>query len=130
MFRKFVALLPALLVICALAGDALAGGRSISPQQKSAATKEYARRAKKQYGPGVKVKVKYSGPTRRDASIEVLGVGGLTGNQPNSLLAIGTGRVVVHKKQALVKKKGKVDGTLKGGRFQTVFSILPVPAAD
>jgi hypothetical protein len=130
MFRKFVALLPALLMTCALAGEALAGGRALSPQQKGAATREYARRAKKQYGPNVKVKVKYAGPTKRDASIEVLGVGGLTGNQPNSLLAIGTGRVVVHKKPALVKKKGKVDGTLKDGRFQTVFSILPVPAAD
>ena len=126
MFRKLVALVPALILSGALAGSALAGGRAISPQQKAAATKEYARRAKKQYGPGVKVKVTYGGPTRRDANIEVLGVGGLTGTQPNSLLGIGTGRVVVHKKATLVKKKGKVDGTLKGGRYQTVFSILPV----
>ena len=126
MFRKLVALVPALILSGALAGSALAGGRAISPQQKAAATKEYARRAKKQYGPGVRVKVKYNGPTKRDASIEVLGVGGLTGNQPNSLLGLGTGRVVVHRKATLVKKKGKVDGTLKGGRYQTVFSILPV----
>ncbi len=126
MFRKLVALVPALILSGALAGSALAGGRAISPQQKAAATKEYARRAKKQYDPGVRVKVKYDDPTKRDASIEVLGVGGLTGTQPNSLLGFGSGRVVVHKKAALVKKKGKVDGTLKGGRYQTVFSILPV----
>jgi hypothetical protein len=130
MFRKLVALLPAVLLTCALAGDALAGGRAISPQQKAAATKEYARRARKQFGRGVKVKVKYDGPTRRDATIEVLGVGGLTGNQPDALLGIGTGRVVVHRKPALVKKKGKVDGRLTGGRYQTIFSIQPVPGAN
>lgn len=125
MFRKLVALVPALLLTAALAGDAAAAPRAISPQQKAAATKEYARRARKQFGPGAKVKVRYDGPTRRDASIEVLGVGGLTGQQPNSLIGIGTGRVVVHKKPGLVKQKGKVDGTLKGGRYQMVFSILP-----
>jgi hypothetical protein len=125
MFRKILSLIPALLLTAALTGDALAGARALSPQQKAAATKEYARRAKKQFGPGVKVKVKYAGPTGRDASIEVLGVGGLTGQQPNSLLGLASGRVRTHQKPALVKKKGKVDAIVKGrgGKIGPVFSI-------
>jgi hypothetical protein len=126
MFRKLLSLVPALLLTVALAGDALAGGRALSPQQKAAATKEYARRAKKQFGPGAKVKVKYAGPTGRDTTVSVLGVGGLTGQQPNSLLGLATGRVVVHQKPAIVKKRGKVDATIKarGGKIGPVFSVL------
>jgi hypothetical protein len=125
MFRKILSLIPALLLTAALSGDALAGGRALSPQQKAAATKEYARRAKKQFGPGAKVKVKYAGPTGRDTSIEVLGVGGLTGQQPNSLLGIASGRVRTHQKPALVKRKGKVDAVVKGrgGKFRPVLSF-------
>jgi hypothetical protein len=128
MFRQILSLVPVLLLTAALSGDALAGGRALSPQQKSAATREYARRAKKQFGPGAKVKVKYAGPTGRDARIEVLGVGGLTGQQPNSLLGLADGRVRIHQKAALVKKKGKVDAVIKGrgGKIGPVFSILPV----
>ena len=125
MFRKILSLIPALLLTAALTGDALAGARALSPQQKSAATRQYARRAKKQFGPGAKVKVKYAGPTGRDTSIEVLGVGGLTGQQPNSLLGLASGRVRTHQKPALVKKKGKVDAIVKGrgGKIGPVFSF-------
>src|SRR5687767_15688731 len=105
MFRKSLAIVPALLLTLALTGTALAGGGRLSPQQKGAATKEYAKRAKAQFGPDAKVKVTYSGPTGRDADIQVLGVGGITGQQRNALLGIGTGRVVVHQKPALVKKQ-------------------------
>jgi hypothetical protein len=125
MFRKILSLIPALCLTAALTGDALAGARALSPQQKAAATREYARRAKKQFGPGAKVKVKYAGPTGRDTSIEVLGVGGLTGQQPNSLLGLASGRVRTHQKPALVKKKGKVDAIVKGrgGKIGPVFSV-------
>ena len=125
MFRKILSLIPVLCLTVALTGDALAGGRALSPQQKSAATREYARRAKKQFGPGAKVKVKYAGPTGRDTSIEVLGVGGLTGQQPNSLIGIASGRVRTHQAPALVKKKGKVDAIVKSrsGKFRPVLSF-------
>ncbi len=125
MFRKILSLISALCLTAALTGDALAGGRQLSPQQKAAATREYARRAVKQFGPGAKVKVKYAGPTGRDTSIQVLGVGGLTGQQPNSLIGLASGRVRTHQKPALVKKKGKVDAIVKGrgGKIGPVFSI-------
>jgi hypothetical protein len=126
MFRRLLAIVPVLITL-SLAGEALAN-RKVSPQQKGAATREYAKRAKRQFGPNARVKVKYAGPTGRDASVEVLGVGGITGNQPNALLGIGSGRVVVHRKPALVKKNGVVDATLKNGRYQTIFSILPASA--
>ena len=127
MFRRLLAIVPVLFTL-SLAGEALAN-RKVSPQQKGAATREYAKRAKRQFGKDVKVKVVYGGPTGRDASVEVLGVGGITGNQRDALLGTGSGRVVVHRKPALVKKQGKVDATLKTGRYQTIFSILPVPAS-
>lgn len=126
MFRRLLSIVPALFLTVALAGSAAAAGR-LSPQQKAAATKDYKKLAQKQFGPGVGVKVKYSGKTDRDARVTVHGTGGITGTQQNALLGIGTGRVVVHRKPALVKKDGKVKANLDGGRYQMIFSILPVP---
>src|SRR5436190_75027 len=96
-------------LVMAMAGSALAGGRALSPQQKSAATRAYKARAEKQFGEGVGVRVSYVGPTGRDANIVVLGVGGLTGTQPNSRIGVGRGRVVVHTKPSVIKKQGKTD---------------------
>ena len=95
----------------------------LTRQQKSAATRAYTALAKKQFGPAAKVTVKYSGKNLRQADIRVTGVGGLTGQQPNAFLGSGRGRVVVHQKQAIVRKQGKIDVSLEGGRFNRVLSL-------
>lgn len=120
MLRRLIATLPVLaLLFLASSVDAA----PLTRQQKAAATRSYAKLAKKQFGPDAKVTVTYSGKNLRQANVKVTGVGGLTGRQPNSLLGFGQGRVVVHEKPAVVKAKGKTDVSLEGGRFNRVFSL-------
>ena len=123
MLRRISRIVPALvLFLFAFGSTALAAGPKLNRGQKSAATKAYAKRAKQQFPSATGVKVKYGGPTGRDASIQVLGVGGMTGQQQDALIGIGTGRVTVHR----TPKAGRKVGTsVTGGRFQTVFSLAP-----
>jgi hypothetical protein len=120
MLRKSCLVIPALLLAFG-ATSALAA--PLTRYQKSAATRKLKARAEKQIGKGVDVKVTY-GKNDHSFNAEVLGVGGMTGTQPNSPMAFGSGHVTVHQKPSLVKKKGKVDPSLKGGEFGRVFTAL------
>jgi hypothetical protein len=122
MFRSFTSVVPALILSFAFGGSALAGGaRALTPQQKSAATRQYKAKAAQQYGSARGTKVTYTG---RSAYIELVGTGGITGSQPNTVLATGSGRVTIHQKPSVIAKKGKVSASLKGGEYQTRYFLL------
>ncbi|HUS67275.1 MAG TPA: hypothetical protein VMZ28_22210 [Kofleriaceae bacterium] len=122
MFRRLVSIIPALIICLALSATALAGGKQLTPQQKSAATKAFKKRALAAGYSATNVRVKYAGPTGRDAEISVVGVGGMTGQQPDTLLATARGRVTIHEKPVNGRKVGT---SIKGGRFQTIFTLAP-----
>jgi len=119
MLRRLVSIIPALVLCLAFTASAIAGGKRLTPQQKSAATKSFKKQALARGYSADRIEVKYGGPTGRDASISVFGVGGMTGQQPDTLLATGEGRVTVHQKPV----KGRKVSTKSD--FQTIFTLAP-----
>jgi hypothetical protein len=119
MLRSFASVIPALVLSFAFGGSALAGSRGLSPQQKSAATRQFQAKAHKQFGPNAgKAKVTYTG---RKAAIDLVGVGGVTGRQPNTVVAVGSGKVTIHEKPSVIKAKGKTSASLDRGRYDSIY---------